>query len=48
MVATTVVGLILSGIGLGGFFLSLAGDGLCGASPSGPPREKPIVAYGTA
>jgi len=45
MVATTVIGVILNGIGLGGFVLSLAAMAAAALYFLVPRREKPIVDY---
>ena len=45
MVATTVIGVILNGIGLGGFVLSLAAMAAAALFFLVPRREKPIVDY---
>ena len=45
MVATTVIGVILNGIGLGGFVLSLAAMAAAAFYFLTPRREKPIVDY---
>ena len=45
MVATTVIGVILNGIGLGGFVLSLAAMAGAALYFLAPRREKPIVDY---
>lgn len=45
MAATTVIGLILNGIGLGGFVLSLAAMAAAALLFLVPRREKPIVDY---
>jgi hypothetical protein len=45
MIATTVIGVILNGIGLGGFVLSLAAMAAAALYFLVPRREKPIVDY---
>jgi hypothetical protein len=45
MVATTVIGVLLNGIGLGGFVLSLAAMAAAALYFMVPRREKPIVDY---
>jgi hypothetical protein len=45
MVATTVIGVVLNGIGLGGFILSLAAMAAAALYFLVPRREKPIVDY---
>lgn len=45
MAATTVIGVVVDGIGLGGFMLSLLAMALAAAFILMPRREKPIVDY---